>query len=93
MAVVTVRPGPVSKFSGAIETLHTHIRVRAEFGILCSRTYDNILKGAKRLKRCAIKLEYLLKVATASPGAGPGTDLGACGFSGPHIPYPVLPGF
>ena len=92
MAVVTVKASPVPKFSAALETFHAHTRVRAELGILCSRTYEDILKGAKRLKRCAIKLECL-KVATASPGAGPGTGLsGRVWIFGP-APILSFPGF
>ena len=66
IAVVTVKASPVPKSSTALETFHAHTRVRAELVIRCSRS-----KGAKRLKRCAIKLEC----STASPGADPGADL------------------
>ena len=51
MAVATMRASPVSKSSAVIETLHTHTRVRAEFGIFYSRSYENILKATRQSEK------------------------------------------
>ena len=91
MAVVTVKASPVSRFSAAIKTFRTHTRVRADFGILCSSIYANCFKGGKRLKRCAIKLECLIRWPLLAPVLAPVLIWAPADFRARA--YPVLPGF